>query len=558
MVIKRLLALIGITLLSSSLYAADLTLNNSTYDTSIDTYTPVDNNTYILPEHINGPNSAIISVEGILGTGLKGTHSNLSSRLSQTIANNGGIRSGTSDPTSPTPVEGQLFWRSDLKVLKVYDGTLGQWQSLQVPATYNFSSSSAYVLTLNHNITAGRTITFPDATTTLVGTDTAQTLTNKTLTSPTLTSPTMSTIINTGTITLPTSTDTLVGRATTDTLTNKTIDDANNALTVLETSITNGSLLARIADSETITGTWNFTGGNVGIGTAPSFPLHINRSEVTAIMKVRNNSTNNGYGLYISNNDNTYTNYSLAIGNYNETATNIQLFGNGNASFAGDVTVNTINTRPIGTGTGNIPVSTGSVNVDLNADMVDGKSAGNGADNVLLLDGSGFVPLADIPATLTGKDADSVDGLHAGGAKTGYVRGILTQIDNDHQHGTPITLSTIGSSEDAFALIGPTGSGATHIWTALDIVPGTDAKALILKVFTKEVTDEYTASTSTYYRADGGSEVVGNGNMGTSGTGQYVGTVYVRISAARRFEFAWHTTCTHIPTVELYLIGWVE
>lgn len=63
-----------------------------------------------------------------------------------------------------------------------------------------------------------RTFILPNANTTLVGTDVAQTLTNKTLTTPTIAQ-----IINTGTLTLPTSTDTLVGRATTDTLTNKTL-----------------------------------------------------------------------------------------------------------------------------------------------------------------------------------------------------------------------------------------------------------------------------------------------------------------------------------------------
>jgi len=116
-----------------------------------------------------------------------------------------------------------------------------------------------------------RTLTVPDANTTIVGTDATQTLTNKTLTSPTLTTPTLgvatATSINKMAITAPATsstlavadgktftasnslslagtdgttitfqgTDTYVGRTTTDTLTNKTLTSPTLTTPVLGT-----------------------------------------------------------------------------------------------------------------------------------------------------------------------------------------------------------------------------------------------------------------------------------------------------------------------------------
>ena len=126
--------------------------------------------------------------------------------------------------------------------------------------------------------TADRTITLPDATDTLVGRATTDTLTNKTLTSPVASGLTLSdaSIVFEGatadahettltvadptadrTITLPNATDTLVGLATTDTLTNKTLtspvfNTGVSGTAVLDADDFTGASATTLASSESI------------------------------------------------------------------------------------------------------------------------------------------------------------------------------------------------------------------------------------------------------------------------------------------------------------------
>jgi hypothetical protein len=152
--------------------------------------------------------------------------------------------------------------------------------------TFEGATADAYETTLSvTDPTADRTITFPDATGTVVLADLAQTLTNKTFNVAVATgnvfqiqgnsissytgsganvmlsaTPSVTGGINyggsstgqttlqasataSGTLTLPAATDTLVGRATTDTLTNKSISGSTNTLTnIPNNALTNSSV----------------------------------------------------------------------------------------------------------------------------------------------------------------------------------------------------------------------------------------------------------------------------------------------------------------------------
>jgi hypothetical protein len=93
---------------------------------------------------INKMKAAIEAVQTELGTDPAGTATDVTSRLSRMMNGSGAFAQGTAFPTSPTPVEGQVFYRTDENTPYVYDGS--NWIPFVGSSYELFTSSGTFTV----------------------------------------------------------------------------------------------------------------------------------------------------------------------------------------------------------------------------------------------------------------------------------------------------------------------------------------------------------------------------------------------------------------------------
>jgi hypothetical protein len=218
-------------------------------------------------------------------------------------------------------------------------------QNLLIPndsIIFEGATEDAYELTLTApDVTADKTVTLPNATTTLVGTDTTDTLTNKTLTSPVVSGLTLSdasivfegsvadsyeTTLTVGeptadrTITIPDITGTIVTTGDTGSVTN-TMLSGSISNDKLAGSISNDKLAGSISNDKLANSSITINGYSISLGGSATYGTD-NISEGTTNLYFSNERAQDAVATALSNG--THTNITVS---YDDSANAISLTG---------------------------------------------------------------------------------------------------------------------------------------------------------------------------------------------------------------------------------------
>lgn len=202
--------------------------------------------------------------------------------------------------------------------------------------------------------------------------------------------------------------------------------------------------------------------------------------------------------------------------------------------------------------------SPASARIDLKSavDAVNAMIAGRGsASGVASLDASSKILDAQLPASV------------AGSTVSNFIKGQIIQVEDDTGAGSAsFSLTAIGTSYES---IGPTGSGATNTWAALDSLP-TTAKYIIVRVYDFLTTTAVSGAhyRRIYQRVTGSvTGLVGqalshynyvHNETAVARSSVTISTIIIPVDSSGRFDLALQTAGSISGTHALYLIGWGE
>lgn len=231
-----------------------------------------------------------------------------------------------------------------------------------------------------------------------------------------------------------------------------------------------------------------------------------------------------------------------------------------NISFSGN-TITSTNTNgditldPNGSGEINLNATTNITTADIQALQVGSVAVTSSAAELNILDG----------VTSTAAELNKTDDSAA--AVASYVSAMRNYV---HVNGANATsFNVVGNvTESTFESVGPTGSGATNIWTALDDLPvaATIARLSVYTTIQPDGTDRLTGI-AIYARQTGSATAAGELTQihfhqflvddFTTGTPSSVSIAEVPLDSSRRFDITWAASSDATRSCELKLKGFM-